>query len=323
MPVPKISVCIPVFRTEKWLAECLQSIASQNFKEIEVLVLSDASDGRDENGLTAKKIVKKFQKCVDFPVHFLENSRTLCLIEVRRRLVEEAEGEYIFMLDSDDALAQNALSFLYEAAVKNDADIVQGNCVTMDSELKNHVESRNEFQAFQGILEGRKVFEECFINGKYRPVIASKLIRKTVYQKAFSQIPFIYAHMAEEVLQYFFIARFSEKYAGIDEPVYLYRQGTGITGRKIKNLEEWQKVCSASGIITALYDWAETETQNGNPPSEEEMKSLQRLAKFYCLNNVKQLQKRVSEYIKKEARDMLCEYWGKDAIERTEEFLLK
>lgn len=327
----KISVCIPVCNTEKWLMQCLESVVLQDFGGgIEILVLSDASCGRDENGRSAKKIVKEFSKTIkkrglsdNISVRYLENQRNQALVEVRRTLVEEAAGDYIFMLDSDDFLPPNALSSLYSEAIKHNADVVQGDCVTLDSEGKNHVESQNEVHPYEGILEGKSVFSGCFIEGKYRPVIATKLIRKEIYLKAFSQIPFIKAHMAEEVLQYFFIARFSKLYVGIKTPVYFYRQGVGITSKKITEISEWQKVCSAASIITALYDWAENEEKNGNPPSQEEMKSLQRLAKFYCINNVRQLNEKVVPELHEKAREMLCDYWGEDAIKRTEEFIAK
>ncbi|MBP3771705.1 MAG: glycosyltransferase family 2 protein [Treponema sp.] len=326
----KISVCIPVCNTEKWLMQCLESVAAQDFIGIEILVLSDASRGKDENGRSAKKIVKEFSKTIkkrglsdNISVRYLENTNNLALIESRRRLVSEAHGDYIFMLDSDDFLPPNALSSLYSEAIAHNADVVQGDCVTLDSKGKNHVESWNEVHPYEGIFEGKAVFEGCFLEGKYRPVIATKLIRKEIYLKAFSQIPFIKAHMAEEVLQYFFIARFSKLYVGIKTPVYFYRQGVGITSKKITEISEWQKVCSAASIITALYAWAKNEEKNGNPPSQEEMKSLQRLAKFYCVNNVRQLNEKVVPELHEKAREMLCDYWGEESIQNTEDFLRK
>ncbi len=317
----KISVCIPVYRTERFLKECLKSVSEQTFKDIEIVVLSDASDGKDDAGLSAKKIVKLFQKTTSFPVRYLENSKILCLVEVRRALVSQAQGEYIFMLDSDDILPPMALESLYKNAVENTADIVQGDCTTVGPDGKTPVKIDFEYHALQGVIKDNDIFNKCFIENEYRPIIAAKLIRTEIYRKAFEQIPFIYAHMAEEVIQYFFIARIAKIYSGIQEPVYLYRQGSGITGRKITTLDEWEKVCSAASIITALYDWADNQKNTRNSPSKEEMTSLQHLAKSYCINNVKQFNWSVAEDIKTAAHKMLCDYWGEDAVKRTEDFL--
>ena len=130
-----ISICIPVYNTEPYLVHCLESIVTQNFTgAIEVLVLSDASPGRDEKGWTAEKIVNAFKHTLN--IRYMENSQNLALVESRRRLVNESHGDYIFMLDSDDFLPHGALSALYEAAIKNDADVVQGDIVTYDLQGK-------------------------------------------------------------------------------------------------------------------------------------------------------------------------------------------
>ena len=317
-----ISVCIPVYNTERYLVQCLESIMSQTFTgKVEVLVLSDESPGQDEKGRTAAKIVKAFKNNLN--IRYLENSQNLALIETRRRLVNEAYGDFIFMLDSDDFLPQGALETLYETAVKNDADIVQGDCITLDSEGKEHVESINEIHPYLGVLEGRDIFDECFCTNKCRPVITAKLIRRDVYQKAFEEIPYIRVHMAEEVIQYFFIALFSKKYVGIKTPVYNYRIGVGITTKMISNLEDWRKVCSTASVITALYAWVEEKTRayGKNPLDENEMKALQNLAKAYSLDNVKQLRNNVVNELYEDAYHMLCDYWGEEAIRNTEEFL--
>ena len=327
----RISVCIPVYNTERFLAECLESVAAQDFDGgIEILVLSDASRGKDENGRCAKKIVRKFEKshkdlirAGKISIRYLENSKNRALVEVRRTLVNESSGEYIFMLDSDDTIPPNALSVLYRAASEHDADIVHGDCVTVSQDGKTHVESLNEFHPFCGTLKGAEVFESCFFKGLYRPIIASKLIRTSVYREAFEQIPYIYAHMAEEIIQYFFVARLSHAYVGIETPVYIYRQGVGITGKKITSLDEWEKVCSTASIITTLYEWAENQTVNqpDDGSAQELMHAIQRLAKSYCCNNVEQLRAKVAPELYTAAREMLCEYWGEDAIERTEDYL--
>ena len=317
-----ISVCIPVYNTERYLVQCLESIMSQTFTgEVEVLVLSDESPGQDEKGRTAAKIVKAFKNNLN--IRYLENSQNLALIETRRRLVNEAYGDFIFMLDSDDFLPQGALETLYETAVKNDADIVHGDCITLDLEGKEHVESINEIHPYLGVLEGRDIFDECFCTNKCRPVITAKLIRRDVYQKAFEEIPYIRVHMAEEVIQYFFIALFSKKYVGINVPVYNYRIGVGITTKMISNLEDWRKVCSTASVITAIYAWIEErfEDCDKNLLDEKELKALQNLAKAYCVNNVKQLRNNVVQELYEKARQMLCEYWGEEAVQNTEKFL--
>ena len=125
---PCISVCVPVYNTEPYLMQCLKSITAQEFPHpLEIVVLNDASHGRDKEGRSAKKIVKEIQKEIkkslynnaipELTLYYLENSHNMQLVEVRRRMVQEASGDYIYMLDSDDYFAPGALSALYDAPV--------------------------------------------------------------------------------------------------------------------------------------------------------------------------------------------------------------
>lgn len=318
----QISVCIPVYNTEPYLEKCLQSIANQDFHgSVEVLVVSDASSGHDELGRNAEKIVKQFKK--DLSIRYLENSHNLALVETRRRLVNEARGTYIFMLDSDDFLPEYSLSRLYQAAKEYDADIVQGDCITLDKDGNKHIESLNEFHPVLEVIEGKSVFDDCFCNEKYRAVVTARLIRRSIYLRAFSQIPYIRVHMAEEVIQYFFIALYSNRYVGIKDPVYFYRIGTGITTKSISDLEEWRKVCSTASVITAIYSWIDEKTTEDGicPLDSNELNAIKKCAKFYCINNVKQLKSHVIPELYNEAHSMLCAYWGNEAIRNTETFL--
>ncbi len=123
---PLISVCIPVFSTEPYLLQCLRSVFTQDFDSFEVVVVSDASRGRDQKGRSAKKIVRlaqkesnKFRKengLQKIPLRFTEHKENRGLIEVRRTLCYEARGFYMTQVDSDDQMAPGALSALYGAA---------------------------------------------------------------------------------------------------------------------------------------------------------------------------------------------------------------
>ena len=122
---PLISVCVPVYDTEPYLERCLRSAAEQDFDSFEIVVVSDASRGKDARGRNAKKIVKQAQKECDrlrkqkrlprVAFKFVEHSENRGLIEVRRSLCHEASGLYITQLDSDDELESGALSALWSA----------------------------------------------------------------------------------------------------------------------------------------------------------------------------------------------------------------
>ena len=124
---PLISVCIPVYNTEIFLAQCLRSVISQDFPYFEVVLVSDASRGKDQKGRSAKKIVHlmqkecdRFRKAACLPpvkLRFIEHKENRGLIEVRRTLCYEAKAFFMTQLDSDDQLEEGALSSLFNAAM--------------------------------------------------------------------------------------------------------------------------------------------------------------------------------------------------------------
>ena len=113
---PVISLCIPVYNTEPFLLQCLRSVFVQDFADFEVIVVSDASRGKDAQGRSAKKIVRLAQKeCAAYrkknglskiKIRFIENRENHGILEVRRTLCYEALGEYICFVDSDDVLVR-------------------------------------------------------------------------------------------------------------------------------------------------------------------------------------------------------------------------
>lgn len=329
---PKISVCIPVFSTEPYLARCLRSVFTQSFSDFEIVIVNDGSFGTDENGWNCKKIVKSFQKeakklrkelklpAVSFD--YTEHRTNLGLLEARRTAVENAHGEYICILDSDDELLPEALSNMYNAAVGSNADIVQGRAEVFCSGNSEQDKKRAEKMLekvnllFAGELSGESVFNGFLLNKNHTAFLWGKLIRRTVYLEAFSHIPFTQCVFAEDVLQYFFISYAAKKYVGIENPVCRYTVDTGISSnRKIDDLKRWEKVCSTASVFTIIFD----EVKKFEPPLNLElMEAIRNQSRSYLANNLKQLREAVVPELQKEAREMLCEYWGDSFVEKVE-----
>ena len=146
----KVSVCIPVCGTEKYLAACLESVALQDFDWLEIIVVDDGgvwNAGRKSE--TAKQILKEFcktHKKQKIPLNFIKHEKNKGLVEARRSAVLEAKGDFIIFLDSDDTLPLGAIKVLYENAEKTDADIVHG---------KAFVDFREEYAAGRNLEPGR------------------------------------------------------------------------------------------------------------------------------------------------------------------------
>lgn len=113
-----ISVIVPVYNSEKYLEECVQSILKQTYKDIEVLLVDDGSSDKSpeicDRLSTQDDRIKVFHK----PNGGVSSARNLGL--------EKAEGELITFADSDDILTPELLSTLYNCMVKENVQRVCG-----------------------------------------------------------------------------------------------------------------------------------------------------------------------------------------------------
>lgn len=116
MEAPKISVIIPVYNVEKYLARCLDSILDQSLRELEVVCVNDASPDN------SSKILAEYA-AKDSRVRVITKEKNEGLMMARKTGYQNAHGEYFFFLDSDDYLLPDALNRLYLEAKKQNADI--------------------------------------------------------------------------------------------------------------------------------------------------------------------------------------------------------
>ena len=113
----KISVLIPSYQVESFISRCLDSVISQTYPNLEILVVDDgSSDGTVD-------VLKRYAAKDDRIRVWQEVHRGVSI--VRNQLLKEASGEYLFFLDADDFLTPDALQILYDTAVKYQAEIVQ------------------------------------------------------------------------------------------------------------------------------------------------------------------------------------------------------
>lgn len=116
---PKVSVIIPVYKVEKFIARCAESLLSQTLENVEFIFVDDASpDG--SIGLVEECMARHPERNARILVH-PENKG---LPAARNTGLAAASGEYVFHCDSDDYADPGMLESMYGEAVRNDADIV-------------------------------------------------------------------------------------------------------------------------------------------------------------------------------------------------------
>lgn len=110
-----ISIIVPVYNTSDYLEVCLKSISAQTYKDIEIIVVDD---GSTDNSL---EVCNEWaNKDSRIKVIHQENGGSSV---ARNRGIEEAAGEYLMFVDSDDFVSHDYVKKLYEELVKNGTDI--------------------------------------------------------------------------------------------------------------------------------------------------------------------------------------------------------
>ena len=116
MMKPGISIIIPVYRAEKCLPRCLNSIISQTFTDFELILIDDGSP--DNSGKICDEYTKIDNRIKSF--HINNSGPSLA----RNMGLDNAIGEYVLFVDSDDYVASNMLQDIYYSALDCGADFV-------------------------------------------------------------------------------------------------------------------------------------------------------------------------------------------------------
>lgn len=111
-----VSVLVPVYNTSKYLRKCLDTLISQTLKEIEIICVND---GSTDNSLEIlEEYAKKDSRVI------IVNKPNGGLPSARNAGIENAKGEYLGFVDSDDYVEPTMFEVLYKAAVKRDSEVV-------------------------------------------------------------------------------------------------------------------------------------------------------------------------------------------------------
>lgn len=118
---PKISIIVPIYNVEKFLERCVRSLFAQHFQEIEYIFIDDCSS--DRSMIVLYEIMREYPHKRK-QVKIVKNLTNKGIATVRNIGLNEAKGRFIGWVDSDDWIDENMYSDLYEAAVREEADIV-------------------------------------------------------------------------------------------------------------------------------------------------------------------------------------------------------
>ncbi len=204
---PIISIIVPVYNVEEFLEECLNSIVSQTYKNIEIICVNDGSPDN------SKKILEDFQKR-DSRIKVFEKENG-GLSDARNFGHKKSKGEYIAFVDSDDVIDPNFIYKLYKAIIENNTKVSICNFSHLtNGKLLPYCDLPND-----------KLIE--FSNNNYFDLIGqyhNTAWRKLYHKSVIQDIDFPKGILHEDIGYWLIVLSNVDKIALVPEQLYFYRQ---------------------------------------------------------------------------------------------------
>jgi len=235
---PLVTIVIPVYKVEKFIERCLQSVVNQTYKNIECILVNDVTPD------SSMEIAGEFiQKNSDFNFIVFNQPTNQGLSMARNAGMDLAKGKYIYFLDSDDELTDYAIDHLVKLAEETDAEMVLGQSVCINEE-ENWKRNYFPINSKEDILEGNKNIVWKFVKGEYPVMACDKLVRMDFLMK--HQLYFVKDLFSQDVLWSFQSMLKFEKIAFLREDTYLYyfHGASIIHNRGEKHFGNWITIAS-------------------------------------------------------------------------------
>ena len=212
---PLISAIVPVYKVEKYLGRCVESLLAQTYENIEIILVDDGSP--DTCPVMCDEYAKKHEK---IRVIHQENKG---LSGARNTGIDNAKGEYLAFVDSDDLWSPHFLESLYKALKENDADIAQCRWEYMHGdELKEAYDADAKTVCFTG----REMLANLYIQtGAYYVVAWNKLYKKELFEN----IRYPEGRIHEDEATTYKLFDLAKKCVFVDNALYGYYVGSGGT----------------------------------------------------------------------------------------------
>lgn len=227
--IPKVSLLIAVYNAQNYIEKCLVSIFNNSLiRDCEVIIVNDGSTDNTMNIIN--NIIKDYSS---LKIQIINHPVNKGISQTRNTALQNATGEYIIFLDSDDWVESNYLSELYNFAKQNDYDIVGCDLIHEYPEY-----SRNESQPLlNDKIECINDMLSCKTNGwLWIKLIKHKLILD-------NQLSFIdKINIMEDLIFSAKVFYYSTKIGYLQLPLYHYSHNQGSTMNKVLTIDKANQI---------------------------------------------------------------------------------
>ena len=244
---PKVSIILPAYNAEKYIAKTLESLLTQTLKEIELICINDGSkDG-------TLKVLKEFEQN-DERIKIIDKKNE-GVWKARMDGIKAATGQYIAFIDADDYVENVFLEELYKSITKNNADIAICGFSRIDEKTKKILSQEMKYDENK-IIEKGKNFEEVIS-------INTALWNKLYKTEILKQIEDLKnpPRILEDMMFLSMVYQKTNKISFVDKYLYNYMVIEGSAMNTLKK-EEIEKIQNAMLEIKKQYVKENTNVEN-------------------------------------------------------------
>lgn len=205
MKKPMVSVIIPVYNVEKYLTKCIESVLSQTYENIEILLIDDGST--DKSAAICEMYSEKHEN-----IRVIHKSNG-GLSSARNAGIDIATGDYINFLDSDDYILPEMYLEMLEHMLKQESQI----CICSIKKIDEEGNVIKESQLQEGTYSQKEIFRIMSLDSTYRTA-CNKMYRKEIFNGL--RFPIGYIHEDEFLAHHIF--KRCEKVFVCNSPFYIY-----------------------------------------------------------------------------------------------------
>ena len=212
------SVLIPLYNSEEYIGECLDSVLSQDFQDYEIVVIDDGST--DNSGMICDEYKSRFPERIKV-IHKANEGVLL----TRRRAIREAEGDYLLWIDSDDCYKKDLMCSLYIEIKANDPDMLIWNYETMSKDDGRAETIHCLSIPDKTVISGdqiKKIYEQMLI-GRDMNELWTKCFRRNLVDLDADYQEFSHVKMGDDLFCLFPIMDRVKKIEYLDKSYYSYR----------------------------------------------------------------------------------------------------
>ncbi|HEC1776427.1 TPA: beta-1,3 galactosyltransferase [Campylobacter lari] len=226
----QISIILPTYNVEKYIARALESCINQSFKDIEIIVVDDC--GNDKSIDITKEYASK-----DDRIKIIHNEENLKLLRARYEGVKVATSPYIMFLDPDDYLELNACEECIKILDMGGGKI---DLLCFEAFISNAKKSIKKLNIKQGKYNNKEFTMQILKTKNPFWTMWAKIIKKDIYLKAFNMLNLkkeIKINMAEDALLYYPLTILSNEIFHLTQPLYTQHVNSNSITNNINSLE--------------------------------------------------------------------------------------